>query len=44
MTQFHGPKIVRCKIVSNDYIMYLNEEYLPTSTLYNIPDLEEALN
>ena len=38
--QFHGPNIVRCKIVSNDYIMYFNGEYLPPSTLDHLPDFE----
>ena len=39
-TQFHVPNIVRCKIVSNDYRMYFNGEYLPPSTLDHLTDLE----
>ena len=43
-TRFHGPNVVSCEIVSGNQLTPLIGYYLPPSTLYHLPHLEETLN
>jgi hypothetical protein len=43
-TQFHGPNVLSCLIVTGDKRMPLIGAYLPPSSLDSLPDFEEALN
>ena len=43
-TRFHGPNMVSCKIVSGNQITPLIGAYIPPSTMYHLPDLEESLD
>ena len=42
--QFHGPNVLSCEIVSGIKRTPLAIVYLTLTTLYHLPDLEEALN
>ena len=42
-TRFHGPNVVRCKIVSGGKWTLLISAYLLTPTLEHLPDLEEDI-
>ena len=41
--RFHGPNVVICEIVAGVKRTQLISAYLPLSTLWHLPDLEEAL-
>ena len=43
-TRFRGSNVVRCEINISNQQMPLIGAYLPPSTIYHLPDLEEALN
>ena len=43
-THFHGPNMVIYEIISGAQRTPLIGGYLPLSTLYHLPDIEEALN
>ena len=42
-TRYHGPNMVSCEIVTRLTWTPLIGEYLPTSTLEHLPDLDESL-
>ena len=41
--RYHRPNVVSCKIVTGLTWTLIVGAYLPSSTLENLPDLEEAL-
>ena len=40
---FHGPNVVSCKVIGSGKRTLIIGSYLPPSTLYHLPYLEEAL-